>query len=723
MKFVILIMFAFLSVIIISLVILSYFYNNTKVKNETINKNLKKNSTNKNKFYNNDLKRPAIVPFDKVFNIENNKKQKTNKQNNITLNLNNNSTSTKIVNGNNNTPEISQQPTLMSITPIKPTIDSPLKITNRSKIDLRKRDKNNNVIFEHDINDPNKPATSIIEVNNNKSTTLEVLPTNTHTNTILPTNTVVLPTNKTIEQPKQEVILTPKTDIQNKPIIKKVINNNKEDETKKSKDIKLPSETNIDVSKTQNNISIKLSKDTITEPPLKPIINKSKVILYNTTPLTFSNYLKYPIGYEIIDTNNLNVLNKKLCWTKNDLIEILNKEIKQNNNPYLKNKTLLNNPIKLPTKIYNPDTNLCEKITPEYVINELIPPNTIVNSSLNYCLPNIPYNIKTGTVDYSEYNIIKTLHLKPPGHVIYGYNHKNSIEYRYDPIYQITTTISKNELHAPRLITDGIEERKKLEYKTEPLRMSIAYERLGDTDNIIHQIIYMNEWRSENQALLSDLYSYYYLRDDGVWDLKERKNADKENPVQVYNAYLKKLSPLLDAHADLFSILPFEEPTSCIFDYKIYEFETNKSTYNVIINKDVKNQNDTFKYSDVIRMRMAVWTEYGLVDVQCKPRKNTNIIWTTKYTPNGTPEIIIEHEYLPKFDKPQHIFGRISPRKFSIVTPLVDNEFVYRHIPICFQLVKDVVIMGPKLAIDLPVDEIFKVHHDKYYENFDPNFI
>lgn len=197
--------------------------------------------------------------------------------------------------------------------------------------------------------------------------------------------------------------------------------------------------------------------------------------------------------------------------------------------------------------------------------------------------------------------------------------------------------------------------------------------------------------------------------------------ATNENEVSVmettayWNCYKQRPTQYRRAHAkNLSKLLPFEK--SYIFQYKIVSFQIeDESKKHYPYNNYTEPQ--YIPLNNKIKLFMGLWCEYGLIEVECNAVDNMVLEWTDQ-TEDNIPQFILKRD--PKFDDiiklPTKIVDDIqikSPRYYSMVSPIVNNNINSFHHPICFQNVTNVRVVNPKDAVNYSISELCKVHEEK----------
>lgn len=424
--------------------------------------------------------------------------------------------------------------------------------------------------------------------------------------------------------------------------------------------------------------------------------NPNKTIIFKNLP-----HIRYPIGYDYC------INNTKTTGRCIDTMGQITGDLIQQRLSYRTDKYFINIPVDIPLYIYdeNVEFDNCVKTVSDNGDYSILMPyftNYIVKASFNAGLPSIPYNIKTKEIDYSNYSEFENLPLLDEGTFVYGNAGTLINKYSFDFVNnKIKYSADYSIGYAPFI--SAISSIRQLMYIDEVIQRSMLYNLVGDVDGVPYKIIYINDDIFENNAVRNNLYQGFI------------GNTVEEN-VQPWNTYTQQFTSIDRAHADfLLDELPFDE--SYIFQYKIVEIEIDgvshkpSDNYTTPLNIELNNN---------VKLFMGVWTMYGLIQIQCYANDNVFILWTDQNIYNK-PQFILTHKTLPNIDTIDNKFPTLSPRYYSVVTPLVNGLFHYRHAPICLQNVNNIKITHPSDAVTFPLETIFQVQHNKYYKYYDEN--
>lgn len=411
-------------------------------------------------------------------------------------------------------------------------------------------------------------------------------------------------------------------------------------------------------------------------------------------------HARFPYGYSFCRNNemfNTTCFDTVLTRTLPNII------YQQVNIPYRQTKPFFNNDIELPLLIYNIEIDDCKPANDENLKPYLN--NIIIKVSYNLGLPDLPYNFATKTFDYSTYDEFVFLNQLPVGTKAIGNAGNELLEYTFVNDEFNINKIINNGKFAPFITTVDLN---MWLYNEDVTVRNNKYKFVGDLDGVTYQVVYLNPNKiKRNNSVPYNLTAYFNTEGNII-------QIGTENMIQGYwNAYTQTISDIKSAHADhLFNVLPFY--LSYVFQYKIVAYEINNVRYEPQNNYTEPQE---IPIETTTKLFMGIWTEYGLIEIECNPLENVFINWNNKNV-NDTPQFILTHKTLPDFNNEQHQIDIERPRNFTIVTPLRNKLFHYRHIPLCFQFVQNWKIISPPDAIDYSIEEIFKVNHNEYYQNF-----
>ena len=478
---------------------------------------------------------------------------------------------------------------------------------------------------------------------------------------------------------------------------------------------------------------------------LQPIDNKENEkieepdgVLFDENSKKFPYFKSLPIGYVLLGE-------KVQCNNPTTIPVLRGNLIKQNNPVYNQNKYFINDKILAPKRIYDIKTKSCIDTTDDELLQHLI--NPIVNASYNEGLPSIKYNLKTKQIDYADE--IKSLKLENDiidQMLTLNNNVLNTEINKYNEFKRFLTTGVNLKIFTGKIIqyycynyqyrepilkviqpSIGYAPFSKLcfdisqyKYKTDIVDFAKEKKVIGDVDGVPYIIAYKNKIKILDK--FKDLMNNFDPSNiesitssanklDKLSIQVNGENIDVNNLTDLhYNAYTNTMTTCNEAHAErVLDKLPYK--TSYIFQHKITKiemFNKNKKLFE-LKNPNKKSTKEKIKiYANTV-IHMGVWTEYGLIEIQCNPKPNT-------YIESYDNKFILKHNTLPSFE--DFKIDSNTPLHYTAVTPLTDNEYKYEHIPLFMQNIKNININYPAAAKGVDHKKLFCVYHDEYYENY-----